>query len=825
MHRIPTFIPPMKDELLYSYLLRLSKANGYDDYAMFHRLFIETNRYNEKRIPRNKCLRYDSSIRLKDFFHSLEQYIWDINSVEFFLDHSFYGAISPLMNDYQQTAFINWVFDNAGTHSVFSPAPYPLIKHLMFCPQCRESELKEYGYSWFHRVHQMPDIKVCPAHKTPLLQCISAKGNEFSELKYQSIYNIDDMELEYKYSLFVQEFIDAGINANLKDIKRAVAGRKEAISQQYALNMPQAIERHVSENKKINKLSESALSKLYSTYARDNNKREAKNEYMLMLFAIFDHPSEIISYLPEYENKERVMEILHDNNYALISLYRKNLIKIRHNICGATMHSTPDAVMKGWFCPQCDADTSNDNFIKRMVSLVTDDEYKVLESCSNMTDRMKLKHKKCDAEYLVRANSFIQLGSRCDCLRRITYEKAKNAVEANPEFKLIAFEAASAPMTILHSSCNHTFHRTYFSSKLHACPYCIQNNLDKNKEDKAGYKLTPRGFRSIVEDLVGKEYTLLDDYRGINVPIEMRHNICGTIQQYYPFDFKRGYRCKHCTPVLTTDYMQSAVSQISGNIYHAEPASKKNYYVIKDQQDNPVTTMLDKTILQELRRPTKSDLLPLDRHYPFHYIPAVSDKESVIKWLSEAENTKTWFSASEISSTLDVPVNKVYRLLKEIKEVGVYRLHRYFDLYAFESYDIQTVLQERFIRSGKELYGVLSGDSFLNAIGYLSGEIKDICILSDRLETKTLIIKDKGIKYIIKKSNQPMTTESVLVIPVLELFNKAETQTNQRLIECCKEYCHNQNIPLDIFEKYSEGYECAFERISKLVYLSGNSNN
>lgn len=618
MQRIPTFIEPMEDELLYSYLLRLAKANGYDDYPMFHRLFIAQKQNRMQWLTRSDCLRYDSNFKLMEFFNSLEHSILEFNSIDFFRNHSFYCAISPLMTDYQQTDYINWVFDNIGSHSAFSPAPMPLIKHLMFCPECREEELKKYECFGFHRVHQMPDMKVCPIHKTPLCQSLSSKGNELADFKYQPLLGISDIELEYAYSSFVQGFVSLELNANAQDLKRAISNRRKDISKAYGMDdVPYAIEKYINDHGTIKKLTESALNKILSNKTLNNNKRVSRNDILLMIFALFEQPSDIQNYLIDDGSEEILTEILQKNDYIIESEFKKDLIRIKHNNCGKIIITTPDAIMKGWFCPDCDAHTSNDDFIRRTVSMLTDGEYEVLEPCVGLNQQMKVFHKKCHQSYLVRPNAFIQLGSRCSCLHRVSYEDALKVVETDPDYKLISFEGASVPMTILHLKCNHTFSRLYSSPKIHVCPFCIQNHKNNNARNNSGYGFTHQGFASLVEDLVGSEYTLLTKYSGINKPVEIRHNVCGNVDKYYPFDFKRGCRCKQCTPNLTCDYIQSAVSQISGGLYHAEPSEKKNYYIIKDQSNNIIATLFHKTIMQELLRPTPSSILPLEKRYSF----------------------------------------------------------------------------------------------------------------------------------------------------------------------------------------------------------------
>ncbi|UZQ52428.1 TnsD family transposase [Clostridium kluyveri] len=43
-----------------------------------------------------------------------------------------------------------------------------LNQYFKFCPQCIKEDMKRYGELYWHRVHQVPGVLVCPRHKNPL---------------------------------------------------------------------------------------------------------------------------------------------------------------------------------------------------------------------------------------------------------------------------------------------------------------------------------------------------------------------------------------------------------------------------------------------------------------------------------------------------------------------------------------------------------------------------------------------------------------------------------------------------------------------------------
>lgn len=60
-------------------------------------------------------------------------------------------------------------------------------------------------------------------------------------------------------------------------------------------------------------------------------------------------------------------------------------------------------------------------------------------------------------------------------------------------------------------------------------------------------KRTNEEFLEIVKNLVGDEYTPLDDYENAHIKIRIKHNECGGVYKVKPFHFiNKGNRCKYC---------------------------------------------------------------------------------------------------------------------------------------------------------------------------------------------------------------------------------------------------------------------------------------
>jgi len=94
------------------------------------------------------------------------------------------------------------------------------------------------------------------------------------------------------------------------------------------------------------------------------------------------------------------------------------------------------------------------------------------------------------------------------------------------------------PLMMRHNICGHEYQVSYnkFFSKGNRCPLCFGTPKKSTEE-----------FKKEVYDLVKDEYTVIGIYKKNNIPIMMRHNICGHEYLVRPKDFLHNYqRCPDC---------------------------------------------------------------------------------------------------------------------------------------------------------------------------------------------------------------------------------------------------------------------------------------
>lgn len=184
---------------------------------------------------------------------------------------------------------------------------------------------------------------------------------------------------------------------------------------------------------------------------------------------------------------------------------------------------------------------TNAQFKQEVFDLVGD-EYTFLDSYVNARTKLRVKHNKCGHVYAVIPNNFLK-GTRC--LYCAVSAKTKTDVQFKQEvFDLVGNEYifldsyinTHTRLRVKHNKCGHTY-KVEPASFLQGrrCPYCA--GLTKKTDNQ---------FKQEVFDLVGNEYTFLDNYVNNMTKIKVRHNKCNSVYKVQPDAFIHGSRCPYC---------------------------------------------------------------------------------------------------------------------------------------------------------------------------------------------------------------------------------------------------------------------------------------
>lgn len=93
------------------------------------------------------------------------------------------------------------------------------------------------------------------------------------------------------------------------------------------------------------------------------------------------------------------------------------------------------------------------------------------------------------------------------------------------------------------------------------CPQCMRPNY--NKDDSR--------FRQEVYNLVGNEYEFLEKYKGADIEIKCKHNVCGYEWHVRPGNFLFGKRCPQCMRPnynRDTEHFKQEVDNLVGDEYN-----------------------------------------------------------------------------------------------------------------------------------------------------------------------------------------------------------------------------------------------------------------
>ena len=250
---------------------------------------------------------------------------------------------------------------------------------------------------------------------------------------------------------------------------------------------------------------------------------------------------------------KEVKELVGDEYTFLEEYERSNLkLKVRHNSCGYEYNVTPCNFLSGKRCPKCanNIKRTNEQFLKEVKELVGN-EYTFLEEYSGTNNKIKVRHNRCGYEYNVTPNTF--LNKKCKCPYCEILKNSKKRTKTNEQFLkevkelvgdeytfLEEYERSNLKLKVRHNSCGYEYNVTpcnFLSGK--RCPKCA-NNIKRTNEQ----------FLKEVKELVGNEYTFLEEYINTDIPIKVIHNKCNNEYYVAPKEFIHNKaRCPHCLKI------------------------------------------------------------------------------------------------------------------------------------------------------------------------------------------------------------------------------------------------------------------------------------
>lgn len=205
----PTAYP---DELLYSQLARYYTKSGYMAYT-----------FAAEELFASKTVRPDMDFINTYTPGALQAITRDISMGEVIEKHTMfpcYGRFLP--KERRQKAFQSLVSMTGNYHNLL-PIPQSKtgeVRCLRYCPACAANDREQYGEAYWHRIHQIIGIHVCPVHRSYLIDSgVIISGQATPSLKtaediipQSEICVLADSEIEIRVAAYMAEVFQAHID-------------------------------------------------------------------------------------------------------------------------------------------------------------------------------------------------------------------------------------------------------------------------------------------------------------------------------------------------------------------------------------------------------------------------------------------------------------------------------------------------------------------------------------------------------------------------------------------------------------------------------------
>ena len=234
-----------------------------------------------------------------------------------------------------------------------------------------------------------------------------------------------------------------------------------------------------------------------------------------------------------------------------------------------------------------------------------------------------------------------------------------------------------------------------------------------------------------MKELVGDEYVALQFDDSKKMKAVMRHERCGTVFKMLPGSFLRGNRCTKCRDMYPENDFRQIVPSLSLGRYQVGKHldTVRNIYEIIDTETGKIQQLEQKYIMQELKRPTMSEVLPLNKK------ANVDDRlnKSVVLELFLRKH----YVANDLIFLEDVKIEGMgYPVIKRAfqnlcKHKIVYNQME--GLYSLTSFDVtaERVIYEKYICRGHQTIGFLYGESLAYELGIINEKPDMIYIVKE----------------------------------------------------------------------------------------------
>ena len=190
------------DELLYSLLARYYAKSGYLAYTYAAQdLFVKKTVKPDIEFINKLC---PDALQVLTNTKSIEEIV---------LNHTMFPYYGRFINQERRQEALQALLSMNGNYRNLLPIPSTKYRCLRYCPLCAAKDRATYGESYWHRIHQLPGICICPIHHCNLICTdivISSEGSpalitaeETAEYSAEILYSGN--QLEYTFASYVSD--------------------------------------------------------------------------------------------------------------------------------------------------------------------------------------------------------------------------------------------------------------------------------------------------------------------------------------------------------------------------------------------------------------------------------------------------------------------------------------------------------------------------------------------------------------------------------------------------------------------------------------------
>lgn len=742
-------IPPIEnDELMGSYFRRMAAANGFRDPILFMQAYIWPNSIMDPK--QKRTIRDDGFNTLVNFNRCFGT---DVSAIKFFMETSLFSGIRPVISNADAIAL--YVFrDNTDDIEII---PKKFAHAVKYCPVCAQNDIKNKGFTWLRRSHNMPGVGACYKHRCHLHV---AENGQMTNITQTTASDIDS-----EYAEFAHRMLELAIDCNHKQTIDAIKDRITELGYDIATGGYADYYMFLCNNG-LKDFMPANTEHILKVGKKTIVNSETCETMLKLLFALFKTPDIFKQYIKC--NKSFI-----PNGYDILE-YNDGLFKLQHK-CSKQFVVTQELFDKGWKCPCCKSTGRNRNIAMHIVE-ACQDQYKIIEISVTTTI---LRHKKCGRQHNYDILKFVLGNTRCTCERKKDIDDVKKVIEAIKGFKLIEFKGVNQPVKIKHQVCKKIFDVDYYNfMSAPYCRACLQNKIGVD------VKITPRSINksseaSFIQDLselVGDEYTFVGPYNGDGEYTYIRHNQCGIIERYIPSHFRQGIRCKHCAVKTSYEGFAQYVHDLTNGEYKIVNRGTKRYLIIRNTITGDEYSLLKPVIMQELNRVQPSRILPLHHKSSVNiteYSQRKKQEPKIIDYALVYNTDTTWkyiqshFSKTDFFSNSDIDVNGVnlWTLAQSGKIKKVIK-----GLYTFPENDVTAidVIKHKYYKKHGKRFGYWFGQSFAYRLGLIE-KPKTVYITSNKMnasERSNLTVL--GQPVVLRKPITEITDDNYKILAVID---------------------------------------------------------